>query len=43
MGRVSGAVHEEVFSRDCETCEGSRVPRAEIGNDDSDGVCGKIH
>ena len=29
MGRVSGAVHEQVLSRDCEACQGSGVPRAE--------------
>ena len=28
------------FSGYCEACEGSRVPRAEAGADDSDGLCG---
>ena len=36
MGRVSGAVHGLVLSRDC---EGSVVPRAEAGSDDYDGLC----
>ena len=40
MGRVSGAVHELVFSRDYEACQGSGVPRAEAGGDDCDGLCG---
>ena len=31
MGRVSGAVHGQVLSRDCEACQGSGVPRAEAG------------
>ena len=30
MGRVPGAVHGQVFSRHCSTCEGSGVPRAEV-------------
>ena len=37
MGRISGAVHGYVLSRDC---VGSGVPRAEAGGDDSDGLCG---
>ena len=40
MDRVSGAVNGYVFSRDCEACEGSGVPRAEVGGDDCDGLCG---
>ena len=40
MGRVSGAVHGQVFSRDCETCQSSGVPRAEVGSDESDGLRG---
>ena len=43
MGRVPGAVHEQVFSRDCETRQSSGVPRAEAGSDDSDGLRGSIH
>ena len=43
MGRVPGAVHGQVFSRDCETCQSSGVPRAEAGSDDSDGLRGLIH
>ena len=31
MGRVLGAVHGQVLSRDCEACQGSGVPRAEAG------------
>ena len=31
MSRVLGAVHGQVLSRDCETCQGLRVPRAEAG------------
>ena len=31
MGRVSGAVHGQVLSRDCEACESSGVPRAKAG------------
>ena len=38
MGRVSRAVHGYVLSRDCEACEGSGVPRAEVGGDDYDYV-----
>ena len=40
MGRISGAVHGYVLSRDCEACEGSGVPRAEVGGDDCDGLRG---
>ena len=40
MGRVPGAVYGVVFSRDSEACQGSGVPRAEVGSDDSDGLCG---
>ena len=29
MGRVPGAVYGQVFFRDSEACQGSRVPRAE--------------
>ena len=36
MGRVSGAVHGQVLSRDCEACQGSGVPRAEVVGDDCD-------
>ena len=36
MGRVSGAVHGYVLSRDCES---SGVPRAGVGGDDCDGLC----
>ena len=36
MGRVSGAVHGYVLSRDC---EGLGVPRAEAGGDVCDGLC----
>ena len=36
MGRVSGVVHGYVLPRDF---EGSRVPRAEAGGDDCDGLC----
>ena len=43
MGRVSRAVHRQVFSRDCETCQSLGVPRAEAGSDDSDGLRGSIH
>ena len=39
MGRVSGAVHGEVLFSYCEACEGLRVPRAEAGGDDCDGLC----
>ena len=38
MGRVSGAVHGQVLSRDCEACQSSGVPRAKVGSDDSDGL-----
>ena len=34
MGRISGAVHVYVLSRDCKS---SGVPRAEVGGDDYDG------
>ena len=40
MGRVSGAVHEQVLSRDYKACQGSGVPRAEVGGYDCDGLCG---
>ena len=40
MGRVSGAVHGQVLSRDCETCQGSEVPIAEAGGDNCDGLRG---
>ena len=40
MGRVPGAVHRLVFSGYCETREGLGVPRAEVGDDDCDGLCG---
>ena len=40
MGRVLGAVHGEVLSRECEACQGSVVPRAEAGGDDCDGLHG---
>ena len=40
MGRVPGAVHEQVFLGHSSSCEGPGVLRAEAGNDDSDGVCG---
>ena len=36
MGRISGAVQGYVLSKDC---EGSGVPRAEVGGDDCDGLC----
>ena len=36
MGRILGAVHGYVLSRDC---EGSGVLRAEVGGDDYDGLC----
>ena len=29
-----------IFSRYCEACKGLRVPRAEAGDDDYDGLCG---
>ena len=40
MGRVLRAVHGQVLLRDCEACQGSGVPRAEVGGDDCDGLCG---
>ena len=40
MGRVPGAVHGYIFSGYCSSREGSRVPRAEVGNNDCDGLCG---
>ena len=40
MDIVPGAVHGQVFSGHNSSREGSRVPRVEIGDDDSDGVCG---
>ena len=43
MDRVPGAVHGQLFSGHCSSCEGSRVPKAEAEDDDSDGVCGLIH
>ena len=36
MGRISGAVHGYVLSRDY---EGLRVLRAKAGGDDYDGLC----
>ena len=36
MGRISGAVHVYVLSKDCESLA---VPRAEAGDDDYDGSC----
>ena len=36
MGRISGAVHGYVLFRNC---EGSGVPRAEVGGDVCDGLC----
>ena len=38
MGRVLGVVHGKVFSRYYEICEGSGVPRVEVGDDDCDGI-----
>ena len=35
MGRISGAVHGYVLSRDCESSE---IPRAEVGGDDCGGL-----
>ena len=32
----------EVFSRRCEEQKGDGVPRAEIGEYDSDGVCSEV-
>ena len=40
MGRVSGAVHGQVLSRYCETCQGLGVLRAEAVGDDCDGLRG---
>ena len=40
MDRVLGAVHGQVFSEYCSSCEGSGVPRAEVGDDDCDCVHG---
>ena len=40
MNRVPGVVHGKVFSICCEACEGSGVPRAKVGGDDCDGLCG---
>ena len=40
MGRVLGAVHGQVLSRDCEACQGSGDPRAEAVSEDSDGLRG---
>ena len=39
MDRIPGVVQGQVFS-DTTRHEGSGVPRAELGDDDSDGVCG---
>ena len=36
MGKVLGAAHGQVFFGHCETCEGSEVPRAEVGGHDCD-------
>ena len=38
MGRVSRAIYGQVLSRDCEACQGSGVPRVEVGGDDCDGL-----
>ena len=38
MGRVPWALCEQVFSG-----QGPRVPRAKVGNNNSDGVHGQIH
>ena len=35
MGRVSLALHGQVFPSVCWTCKNSRVPRIETRNDDS--------
>ena len=40
MDRVPRAVHGQVFSGHRSSLEGSGVPRAEAGDNDSDGVCG---
>ena len=40
MDRVPGAFHGQVFSGHCSSRENSGVPRAEVGDDDCDGVCG---
>ena len=40
MSRVPGAVYGQVFSKDSEAWQGSGVPRAEVGSDDSDGLRG---
>ena len=40
MGRVSGPVHGQVLSRDCEADQGSGVPGAEAGGDDCDELRG---
>ena len=40
MESVSGVVHGEVLSQDCEACQGLGVPRAEVGGDDCDGLRG---
>ena len=40
MDSVPGAVHGLVFFGHRSLREGSGVPRAEAGHDDSDGVCG---
>ena len=40
MGRVSGTIHGQVLSRDCEACQGSGVPRAEVRGDNCDGLRG---
>ena len=36
MDRVPEVVHGQVFSRYCSSREGSRVPRAEVEDDDCD-------
>ena len=36
MDRVLGAVHGQVISGYCSSREGSRVPRAEVGDNDCD-------
>ena len=40
MDKVLGAVHGQVFSGHRSSQKGSRVPRAEARDDDSDGVSG---
>ena len=40
MDKVPGVVHGQVFFGYCSSCEGSGVPRAEVGDYDRIGVCG---